>query len=153
LLAGYGLGAEMQGFPSSTTTAVFWGAADLLAGPLLGLSDFWIQDRRDLLAASGVGAVSGVLIGEGIYGLTQVADTTYPPYWWGEIVSGCSSCSPSRGDACSGFEPLHSSRALSSSLRPLSFWCTAEALRASSVAHRGHDPGSLASERRVHQDM
>lgn len=43
LLAGYGLGAEMQGFPSSTTTAVFWGAADLLAGPLLGLSDFWIK--------------------------------------------------------------------------------------------------------------
>jgi hypothetical protein len=33
----------MQGFPSSTTTAVFWGAADLLAGPLLGLSDFWIK--------------------------------------------------------------------------------------------------------------
>jgi hypothetical protein len=32
--------------------------------------------------------VSGVLIGEGIYGLMQVADTTYPPYWWGEIVVG-----------------------------------------------------------------
>ena len=29
-----------------------------------------------------------MLIGEGIYGLTQIADTTYPPYWWGEIVVG-----------------------------------------------------------------
>ena len=76
MLAGYGLAAEMQGFPSSTTTVVFWGAAALLAGPLLGLSAFWIKTRRDLLAATGVGAVSGVLIGEGIYGLTQVADTT-----------------------------------------------------------------------------
>lgn len=88
LLAGYVLGAEMQGFPSSTTTVLFWGAAALLAGPLLGLSAFWIKTRRDLLAATGVGAMSGVLIGEGIYGLTQVADTTYPPYWWGEIVVG-----------------------------------------------------------------
>ena len=88
LLAGYVLGAEMQGYPSSTTTVLFWGAAALLAGPLLGLSAFWIKTRRDLLAATGVGAVSGILIGEGIYGLTQVADTTYPPYWWGEIVVG-----------------------------------------------------------------
>jgi hypothetical protein len=88
LLAGYVLGAEMQGYPSSTTTVLFWGAAALLAGPLLGLSAFWIKTRRDLLAATGVGAVSGVLIGEGIYGLTQVADSTYPPYWWGEIVVG-----------------------------------------------------------------
>ena len=43
MLAGYGLGAEMQGFPSSTTTVVFWGAAALLAGPLLGPSDFLIK--------------------------------------------------------------------------------------------------------------
>jgi hypothetical protein len=88
LLAGYLLGAEMQGYPSSTTTVLFWGAAALLAGPLLGLSAFWIKTRRDVLAATGVGAVSGVLMGEGIYGLTQVADTTYPPYWWVEIVVG-----------------------------------------------------------------
>ena len=40
------------------------------------------------MAAVGIGAVSGVLIGEGIYGLTQIADTTYPPYWWGQIVVG-----------------------------------------------------------------
>jgi Family of unknown function (DUF6518) len=45
LLAGYGLGAEMQGFPSSTTTVVFWGAAALLAGPLLGLSACLDQDQ------------------------------------------------------------------------------------------------------------
>ena len=32
--------------------------------------------------------MSGILVGEGIYGLTQIADTTYPPYWWGEIVVG-----------------------------------------------------------------
>jgi hypothetical protein len=88
LLAGYVLGAEVRGYPSSNTTVVFWGTAALLAGPLLGLSAHWVKTRRDLLAATGVGAVSGVLIGEGIYALTHIADTTYPPYWWGEIVVG-----------------------------------------------------------------
>lgn len=32
--------------------------------------------------------MGGVLIGEGIYGLTFIADTTYAPYWWGETVTG-----------------------------------------------------------------
>ena len=32
--------------------------------------------------------MSGVLIGEGVYGLRYIADTTYPPYWWVEIVAG-----------------------------------------------------------------
>ena len=88
LLAGYVVGAQTRDVPSSTTTVAFWIAAALIAGPLLGLSAYWIKSRRDLLAAIGVGLVSGVLIGEGIYGLTQIADTTYPPYWWGEIVVG-----------------------------------------------------------------
>jgi hypothetical protein len=35
-----------------------------------------------------VGVVSGVLVGEGIYGLTRIANTTFPPYWWGEILVG-----------------------------------------------------------------
>lgn len=62
LLAGYVLGAEMQGYPSSRALIVFWGAAGLLAGPLLGLSAYWVKTRRDLLAATGVGAVRGVLV-------------------------------------------------------------------------------------------
>jgi hypothetical protein len=32
--------------------------------------------------------VSGVLIGEGVYGLTVIADTTYPPYWWVQMAVG-----------------------------------------------------------------
>jgi len=32
--------------------------------------------------------MSGVLIGEGIYGLAFIADTTYPPYWWAETFVG-----------------------------------------------------------------
>ncbi|RIQ30093.1 DUF6518 family protein [Jiangella rhizosphaerae] len=39
-------------------------------------------------AALGAGAVAGVLVGEGVYGLREIAGTTYPPYWWGSIVAG-----------------------------------------------------------------
>ena len=88
LLAGYVVGAQMRDVPSSATTVGFWIVAALVGGPVLGLSAYWIRFRRDLLAAAGVGVVSGILVGEGIYGLTQIADTTYPPYWWGEIVVG-----------------------------------------------------------------
>ena len=32
--------------------------------------------------------MSGILIGEGVYGLSTIAETTYPPYWQGQIVVG-----------------------------------------------------------------
>jgi hypothetical protein len=88
LLAGYVLGAHTQGYASSTATVLFWVAGALVAGPLLGLGAYWVKTGRDMLAAAGVGAMSGVLVGEGCYGLTTVAGTTYPPYWWGEITVG-----------------------------------------------------------------
>lgn len=88
LLAGYVVGASVRGYPSSTQLMVFWGAAALLAGPLLGLAAFWVRSCGGPLAALGAGAMSGVLVGEGVYALAYVADTTYPPYWWGQIVVG-----------------------------------------------------------------
>ncbi len=32
--------------------------------------------------------MAGVLIGEGVYGLTVIAETTAPAYWWGSIALG-----------------------------------------------------------------
>jgi hypothetical protein len=88
LLAGYIAGASMLGYPSSAQLIIFWGVAALLVGPPLGLGAFWVRHRGGRLAALGAGAMSGVLIGEGAYGLAYIADTTYPPYWWGQIVVG-----------------------------------------------------------------
>lgn len=88
LLAGYVLGASVRGDPSSNALIAFWGLASVVAGPVLGLSAYWVRTDRDHLAAVGVGVMSGVLIGEGIYGLSTIAETTYPPYWWGQIVAG-----------------------------------------------------------------
>ena len=35
-----------------------------------------------------VGAVSGVLVGEGIFGLTVIANTTSPVYWTLSVLAG-----------------------------------------------------------------
>ena len=88
LLAGYVLGAEARGDPSSRSLMVFWGLAALTAGPVLGLSAHWCARAGDRLVAVGAGVMSGVLVGEGVWALASVADTTYPPYWWAEIVVG-----------------------------------------------------------------
>lgn len=88
LLGGYVVGADIRGYPSSMNLLLFWGAAALVAGPLLGLGAHWGKTGRGLLAAAGAGGISGVLIGEGAYGLRYIADTTYPPYWWGELIAG-----------------------------------------------------------------
>ena len=109
LLAGYVLGADVRGYPSSSQLIVFWGAAALLAGPLLGVGASWVRSRRGPLAALGAGAMSGVLVGEGVYGLAYIADTTYPPYWWGQIAVGLAllvvvttRCLPDRRDIALG---------------------------------------------------
>ena len=88
LLGEYVLGAEFRGDPSSSSLIAFWGLAAVVAGPVLGLGAHWLKTDRGYLAAVGIGVMCGVLIGEGVYGLTFIADTTYPPYWWGEIAVG-----------------------------------------------------------------
>jgi hypothetical protein len=88
LLVGYVLGAASRGDHSSTSLIAFWILAALVVGPLLGVSVFWVKSKRSSLSAVGAGGISGVLVGEGIYGLRYIAGTTYPPYWWAEIVVG-----------------------------------------------------------------
>jgi hypothetical protein len=88
LLAGYVVGSEVRGYASSTAMVVFWAVAAIVAGPLLGVSSHWVKAGPRMLVATGAGALSGVLVGEGVYGLTFVSDTTYLPYWWGEIAVG-----------------------------------------------------------------
>ena len=88
LLAGYVIGGEARDIASSSSLIAFWGLAAVIVGPTLGLCAHSIKNDRGYLAAIGTGVMSGVLIGEGVYGLTYIADTTYPPYWWVEIAVG-----------------------------------------------------------------
>jgi hypothetical protein len=88
LLVGYVIGAALSDSSSSRSLIVFWGLAALAAGPVLGLCAHWVRSRERMLDAVGIGAVAGVLVGEGIYGLTVISETTYPPYWRAEIAAG-----------------------------------------------------------------
>ena len=88
LLGGYVIGGEARDITSSSGLIAFWGLAAVIVRPTLGLCAHWIKTDRGYLAAIGIGVMSGVLIGEGVYGLTYIADTTYPPYWWVEIAVG-----------------------------------------------------------------
>lgn len=88
LLAGYIFGAALRGDPSSMGLIGFWSLAAVLVGPFLGLGAHWVKTNRPILNAVGAGGISGLLVGEGVYGLAYIADTTYPPYWWAQIVVG-----------------------------------------------------------------
>lgn len=108
LLGGYVLGSGIRGYPSGAAMIVFWVAAALLAGPLLGFGAYWVKIESGPRAALGIGAMSGVLVGEGVYGLAYIADTTFPPYWWGEILVGLSCCWSSRCGVCTVGASWHS---------------------------------------------
>lgn len=88
LVVGYYAVNELRGFPSSTRAVMFWAAAALLVGPALGLAAHWLRTANAIWAALGVSVPAGVLTGEGVYGLTYISDTTYPPYWLFEIACG-----------------------------------------------------------------
>ncbi len=88
LVAGYYVTSDLRGQPVGLRTVAFWGLVAVVAGPVLGLAAYAVRHRRGLVAAAACGVPVGLLVGEGAYGLAVIADTTYPPYWWAEVVSG-----------------------------------------------------------------
>jgi hypothetical protein len=88
LVAGYYATNELRGNAASFRTVEFWSFAAITVGPLLGAAAWWVRHGHAAQAAAGAGAISGLLIGEGVYGLRVISDTTYPPYWRGEIAVG-----------------------------------------------------------------
>lgn len=88
LLAGYVVASSWRSFPSSTGLLVFWGLSAIVVGPFLGLAASWIKTDRPIFNALGAGGITGLLVGEGVYGLRYISDSTYPPYWWAQIACG-----------------------------------------------------------------
>ncbi len=88
MLAGYALATEFRGYPVGTSMFVRWGAAAVIAGPALGVGAAWLRGPNPLRAAAGVAPIAGILLGEGLYGLTVVAATTSVGYWIGELALG-----------------------------------------------------------------
>lgn len=84
---GYAIATQIRGDSNSTSTVVFWLTASLLAGPPLGVAGAWAS-VRGLRRGVGFAVIGGVLMGEGLYGWTTVADTTDWRYWAIELLIG-----------------------------------------------------------------
>jgi Family of unknown function (DUF6518) len=88
LLSGYIVSDWAHGYPSSHALIAFWGLAAVLVGPALGLAGYGVRRGTRTAAAWSIGAVTGILIGEGVYRLTFISTTTSPVYWWAELAVG-----------------------------------------------------------------
>ncbi len=88
MLLGYVVATQLRGFPVGRSLLIFWGAASVVVGPALGAGAVWVRGNDPTRAAAGIALIAGILIGEGVYGLTVVAETTPAQYWVGEIVVG-----------------------------------------------------------------
>jgi hypothetical protein len=84
---GYALATELRGGTNATSTVVFWLTAAVLAGPPLGVAAAW-STETGLRRGVGLSVLGGVLLGEGLYGWSTVADTTDWRYWALEVAIG-----------------------------------------------------------------
>ncbi|SDD98269.1 hypothetical protein SAMN04489747_2204 [Auraticoccus monumenti] len=78
LTLGYSASAHLQGLTYDPTLFVVVG---VLVGPFVGIATSWLRAASAWRAAAGTALLSGIGLGEGVYGLTVVADTTSPVYW------------------------------------------------------------------------
>lgn len=92
LLAGYYVTSDIRGYPVSASSVAMWAAAALALGPLLGVGSAWIRSTptgpRDVRRGLAVAPLGGIAIGEGLYGVLVISDTTPGAYWWTQVVLG-----------------------------------------------------------------
>ncbi len=88
MLAGYMVATELRGFATGTSLWLFGGVAAIVVGPVLGIGAAWVRGSDPRRIAAGAGAIAGILVGEGAYGLTVIADTTSPVYWTLQVIVG-----------------------------------------------------------------
>ena len=84
---GYALATELRGGTNATSTVAFWLTAAVFAGPPLGVAGAW-STETGLRRGVGFSVLGGVLLGEGWYGWSTIADTTDWRYWAIELVIG-----------------------------------------------------------------
>ena len=75
---GYTIVSDLRGHPFDPS---FWLLVGLVAGPVVGFTAALLRQADRRLVAVGLGVLAGILVGEGIYGLTTVAATTGSAGW------------------------------------------------------------------------
>lgn len=77
LVLGYTAASQLRGL---FYDPLLWSVIGVVVGPFVGAATAWLRGR-DIPAALGVALLSGVGIGDAVYGLTVVRATTSPVYW------------------------------------------------------------------------
>lgn len=88
LVEGYRLVSGWRGFDYGEPFTGMFTIIGVLAGPIVGAAAAVVRHRSPLWRGIAIAPVAAVLIGEGVYGLTVVADTTSPIYWVVQLVIG-----------------------------------------------------------------
>lgn len=83
---GYGIVSAWRGVQYGAGFGNLWTVLGIIAGPLVGFAASLCRYGSPLWRSLAVTPLSAVLMGEGVYGLTTIADTTSPVYWTIEVV-------------------------------------------------------------------
>ena len=92
LLVGYCATSAVRGFPVGLATTTMWIAATIIVGPVLGVAAAWFRSAprgpHDVRLRLAVAPLGGIAMGEAIYGLRVISDTTPAGYWWAQLALG-----------------------------------------------------------------
>ncbi|OUE30166.1 hypothetical protein BFL35_11580 [Clavibacter michiganensis] len=88
MVEAYGVVSLWRGHFFAEPFSSMWIPISLVAGPVIGLAAALVRHASRGWTIAGAATLSLVLVAEGVYGLTVVADTTSPVYWTLEIVLG-----------------------------------------------------------------
>jgi hypothetical protein len=81
LVVGFYAAEVHAGWPVSRHQVVFWSAASVVFGPLVGLAAAGLRRAEHTAQALGAGVLGGLLAGEAVYGLTALKFSTPAGYW------------------------------------------------------------------------
>lgn len=84
----YGVVSNLRGIFYSAPLGNVFALVAIVAGPVIGVAAGLVRSPNPLRRVLGCAVPAAVLIGEGVYGLTVIADTTSPVYWWVQIAGG-----------------------------------------------------------------
>jgi len=77
LVLGYMVAAQVRGF---VYDPLLFSVVGVVVGPFVGAAASWLR-ATGVRAALGTALLSGIGVGESVYGLTIVRETTSPVYW------------------------------------------------------------------------
>lgn len=79
LVLGYTAAAELRGY---VYDPFLFSVVGVIAGPFVGAAASWLRGTR-IRASLGTALLVGIGLGDAVYGMTVVRETTHPVYWVG----------------------------------------------------------------------